>query len=90
MQQQDDANALQLQQQIAALDNMAKQCLAPEALSRYGSIKAAHPQKALQLMLVIAQMAQQGQLRERLTDAQLREMLLRLEAPKKEFRITRK
>ncbi|MFH1637972.1 MAG: DNA-binding protein [Candidatus Woesearchaeota archaeon] len=80
----------QLQQQIATLDNLAKQYLAPDALSRYGSIKAAHPEKALQVMMVIAQSVQNGQMRERMTDEQLKELLLRLEKPKREFRITRK
>ncbi len=81
---------MQMQQQIATLDTLAKQYLTTDALSRYGSIKAAHPEKALQVMLVIAQSAQQGRLKEKLTDAQLKELLRGMEKPKKEFRITRK
>lgn len=90
MQQDALKEQAQLQQQIAALDNMAKQYLTAQALSRYGSIKAAHPEKAIQVMVVITQSVQNGQMKEKMTDEQLKELLLRLEKPRKEFRMVRK
>jgi programmed cell death protein 5 len=89
-----DTNALneqvQLQKQIQALEEIAKQYLDKDAISRYGTLKTAHPEKAVQVIALIAQAAQSGQIRGKITDAEFKEFLVRLEPAKKRFSITRK
>lgn len=89
-----DTNALneqlQLQKQIKALEDIAKQYLDKDAISRYGTLKTAHPEKAVQVIALIAQAAQTGQLRGKIGDAEFKEFLIRLEPEKKRFSITRK
>ncbi|MBM3199849.1 hypothetical protein FJZ53_02840 [Candidatus Woesearchaeota archaeon] len=80
----------QLQKQIAVLETVAKQAMSKEAVIRYGNLKAAHPEKALQLIAIIAQAIQQGQLNEQITDEKLKNLLIQLEPPKKEFKMTKK
>lgn len=81
---------IQLQRQIAVLENIAKQKMTKEAITRYGNLKSAHPEKAIQLIAIIAQAVQQGQITEMVTDEKLKQLLIQLEPPKKEFKITKK
>lgn len=81
---------LKLQQQINALETLAKQYMTNEAISRYGNIKSAHKEKALQLIAIIAQLIQQNQIKEKITDAQLKQLLINLNEPKRETKIIRK
>ncbi|MBU2634381.1 MAG: hypothetical protein KJ674_03990 [Nanoarchaeota archaeon] len=83
MENQDEA------QRFQQLENIVKQYLNKEALLRYGNIKAAHPQKALQIITILAQLIENQQLNEKLTNEQFKNLLLNL-TEKKEFRITRK
>lgn len=89
-----DADALneqlQLQKQIKALEEIAKQYLDKEAISRYGTLKTAHPEKAVQVIALIAQAAQTGQIHGKISDEEFKEFLIRLEPAKKRFSITRK
>ncbi len=78
-----------LQQQIAQVEAVAKQFLSNEAIARYGSVKSAHPQKAMQVIAIIAQLAQQGQLREKLSDEEFKQLLLQLEPKRHTTRISR-
>lgn len=79
----------QLQQQIEALERVVKQKLTKEALQRYGNLKTAHPEKAMQLLAVIGQLLQTHRI-DQITDGQLREILIQIQPEKKEFRIKRK
>lgn len=79
----------QLQQQIDQLESVVKQIFTKEALSRYGNIKAAHPEKAVQLLVVLGQLIQQGKIKQ-INDSQLKEILKKLTPEKKEFKIKRK
>lgn len=81
---------IQLQKQIAMLEAIAKQKMTKEAILRYGNLKAAHPEKAIQLIAILAQAIQQGQLTEQVTDEKLKNLLIQLEPEKKEFKITQK
>lgn len=65
------------------------QILTPEARSRLANLKVAKPKFAEQLELQLIQLAQAGKLSSRVTDAQLREILDRLQARKREFKIRR-
>lgn len=78
-----------LQEQIATLEALAKQWMTAEALTRWGTLKSAHPEKALQIAALIAQRAQQGHLKQKLTDVELKSLLAYLQAPKKETKIRR-
>ncbi|GEM_PF-559564 len=50
----------QASQQIAALETMIKTRLTRDALQRYGNIKAAHPEKAVQLLVVLGRLINTG------------------------------
>ena len=76
--------------QIQELENNAKQYLDSEALSRYGNIKLTRPEKAFQIAVLITQLVQSGQFKDKISDDQLKDLLMKLQEPKKEFRFTRK
>ncbi len=84
--QQESAEDQQLQQQIRQLDSIARQFLSKEALMRYGTIKTAHPELALQVMVVINQFVQQNRIKQ-IDDVQLKEILMHLSPKKKEMQI---
>ena len=50
MNQQELQEQVKLQEQIAQLENVVKQYLTKEALQRYGNLKVAHPQKAMEII----------------------------------------
>ncbi|MBR9699839.1 hypothetical protein GOV09_05255 [Candidatus Woesearchaeota archaeon] len=87
-QQQDQEQ--QMQQQVAQLEHMVKQHLTKDAIERYGNLKTAHAEKALRLIAVVAQAIQQGQIKEKITDEQLKRLLQGIEPAKKDFTIKRK
>jgi len=78
----------QMQQQISQLEGIVKQVLTKDALERYGNLKAAHPEKAVQLLVVLAQAIQSGQVT-KVDDNTLKELLKKLTPEKKEFKIKR-
>lgn len=79
-----------LQQQVAQLEKAAKLWMTPEAVSRYGNLKTAHPDKALQVAVLIAEFVQSGKIHKLITDEQLKELLIYLEQRKQEMKIKRK
>ena len=78
----------QLRQQVDQLEQVIRQCLTKEALQRYGNLKTAHPEKAVQLLVILAQLIQNGA--ERIDDEMLKKILVRLTPEKREFKIKRK
>ena len=74
----------EIQKKLAIL-----QVMTPEARGRLANIRAAKPEFAEQLELQLIQLAQSGRLGSKITDAQLREILSRLQARKREFKIRR-
>lgn len=76
----------QLQAQMEQLDAVIKQKLSKEALIRYGNIKVAHPELAVQLMLILAQAIQQQNI-QTITDQQLKALLEKLLPKKREIKI---
>ncbi|MBS3096933.1 hypothetical protein J4480_05860 [Candidatus Woesearchaeota archaeon] len=87
-QQQADEQA-QIQQQIEHIENIVRQFLTKEALARYGGLKTAHREKALQLLLVLFQTIQKGQVHGKIEDSLLKKILEQLTPKKKEIRIKR-
>jgi programmed cell death protein 5 len=79
----------QLQGQIEQLETAVKQFLTKDALQRYGNLKAAHQEKAVQLLVILGQALQQGQITKKITDAQLKNILMQMQKEKKEFKIKR-
>ena len=79
-----------LQKQIMQIENMAKQYMNQEALQRYSNLKTAHPQKAIQAAGIIAQLASQNQIKEKITYIQFKSLLLTIEPERRETRIIRK
>lgn len=78
----------QMQQQVQQLEEIIKQVLTKEALERYGNLKAAYPERAVQLLVVLAQAIQSGQIT-KIDDGTLKQLLKKLTPEKKEFRIKR-
>ncbi len=66
-----------------------QQILTPEARSRLANIRAAKPEFAEQIELQLIQLAQAGRVTSQITDAQLREILKRLQERRRKFRIRR-
>ena len=78
----------QLQQQIQQLEAIVKQALTKEALERYGNLKAAFPDRAVQLLVILTQAIQSGQIN-KIDDKTLKEVLKKITPKKKEFKIKR-
>jgi len=87
--QEDYQQEAQMQQQLQQLESMVKGIFTKEALERYGNIKAAHPDKAVQLLVLIGQAMQNGQIRGQIDDETFRKVLIQLTPQKKEFKVRR-
>ncbi|MEI7434420.1 MAG: DNA-binding protein [Methanomicrobiales archaeon] len=91
-QQQSDQNEeLERQRQVETQIHMVlMQIMEPDARERLNTIKITKPDfaKAVEQQLVL--LAQSGRLKSKITDQQLKELLLQLTPKKKEFRISRK
>jgi DNA-binding TFAR19-related protein (PDSD5 family) len=79
----------QIQQQVEQMETVVKQYLTAEAITRYGSIKAAHKEKAIQLLVLLFQTIQAGQIRQKLDDKTLKAFLEKITPQKREFKIKR-
>ncbi|MDI6690305.1 MAG: DNA-binding protein [Candidatus Bathyarchaeota archaeon] len=76
----------QIEQQKQAL---LRKILTPDARQRLTNLKMVRPEFTEQLELQLIQLAQQGKLPIPLTDAQLKQILIQLQAQKREPRIRR-
>lgn len=78
----------QLNQQIEQLESMVRQKLSKDALARYGSLKTAHPETAMQLLSILGQAIQAGQIRKEISDEEFKGLLSKIhKATRKEFHI---
>lgn len=78
---------IKLAQQIRLLENIAKQKMTRDAITRYGNLKLAHPEIAIKVIAIIAQAIQLGQIKETIDDANFKELLKQIQQDKKHFRI---
>ena len=78
-----------IQQQIEQMENIVKQFMTKDALARYGSLKTAHHEKALQLLLILFQAIQKGQIQDKINDSTLKKVLEQLTPNKKDIKIKR-
>lgn len=88
-QQEQIQEEAQLEQQIQQLEAIVKQYLTKEALERYGNIKTAQPDKAVQVLAILGQLIQTGRV-QKVDDHLFKEILLKITPKKREFKITRK
>jgi len=88
MQQQSQEQA-QAQQQLEYIENVVKQFLSKEALMRYGSLKAAHQDKAFQVAMILFQAIQKGQVKSKIDDLTLKKVLEQLTPVKRDIKIQR-
>ena len=79
----------QVQQQVDQMETVVKQFLTKDALTRYGNLKAAHKEKALQLLVVLLQAIQKGQVQDKIDDTLLKKILGEITPKKKEIKIKR-
>jgi len=82
--QAEQRRQFEIQKKLAIL-----QIMTPEARSRLANIRAVKPEFAEQLELQLIQLAQSGRLGSKITDAQLRDILAKLQARKRKFKIRR-
>lgn len=87
--QEEHARKERLAQAEDQIRAVLTQILTPEARSRLANIKAAKPEYASQIELLLVQLAQSGQLQGKITDVQLKNLLAKVSKPKKDFRIRR-
>ena len=66
-----------------------QQILTPEARSRLANIRAAKPEFAEQIEIQLIQLAQSGRVSSQITDAQLKEILRRVQDRKRDIKIRR-
>ena len=89
LQQEKSQEQSQIQQQIEQMENTVRQFMTKDALARYGSLKTAHHEKALQLLLILFQAIQKGQIQDKINDSTLKKVLEQLTPKKKEIKIKR-
>lgn len=74
-----DMQAQQEEQMREQLKQIASQILTDEARSRLGNIRAAKPDMASQIELQLVQLYKMGQIQDKITDDQLKDLLQRLQ-----------
>ena len=84
-----EAEAQQINQQIMQIEAVVKSKMSKEAIQRYGNLKMAHPNKAVQALLAMSQLLRIGEISQ-FDDNTFKELLLHLQDKKKEIKITRK
>jgi len=81
----------QAQQQIELQKQaILRRILTPEARSRLNNLKIVKPEFANQLELQLIQLVQSGRIQTPITDEQLKEILIRLQAQRRDIKITRR
>ena len=79
----------QIQQQVEQIESVVRQFFTKEALARYGTLKTAHREKALQLLVVLFQAIQKGQIQGKVDDSTLKKILEQMTPKKRDIKITR-
>lgn len=81
---------VELQKQVLQLENSVKPYLSKEAITRYSNLKTAHPDKAIQILMIIFQGINEGKITGMLSDNDFKGMLMQFKQPKREFKITKR
>ena len=69
---------LELVKNIKIIENVAKSKMSGEAISRYGNLKTAYPDKAVRVISYIAEAVHSGQIKDMIKDEQFKELLKRI------------
>ncbi len=77
-----------LEQQIQQLEMLVRSRFTKGALERFGALKSAHPEKAVQVLLILGQLIDAGKAKT-VDENQLRELLSHI-SPRRDFKIQRK
>jgi programmed cell death protein 5 len=86
----DEQQRGQVQQEIEVQKQaLLRRILTPDARSRLTNLKMVKPEFAQQLELQLIQLAQRGRVDIPVTDKQLKEILVRLQSGRREFKIRR-
>jgi len=81
----------QVQQQIEVQKQaILRRILTPEARQRLNNLKMVKPDFANALEIQLIQLAQAGRVQTPITDGQLREILIKLQAQRRDIKITRR
>jgi len=88
MQQQVDEES-KVQQQIEQLESIVSHFLTREAFSRYCSLKTVHKEKSIQLIAVLAQAIQNGQIKQKIDDEMLKKILEQITPKQRDIKIKR-
>ena len=86
--QQQSQEEEEMKQQIEQLEAVVKQALTKEALERYGNLKAAFPDRAVQLLVILVQALQSGQIKN-IDDNTLKDILKKITPKKRDIKINR-
>ena len=78
---QNNENA-ELEQQITQLENAVKTVMTPEARSRYTNIKLASPSRAIDILVMLAQIIQTGKAKQ-IDDVTFKSILTKIQPQKK-------
>ena len=74
----------------AQKENILKQILTSDARMRLNNIKMVKPELSSMVEQYLIGMASQGKVRSQLTDDQLKQILLSIQQPKRDFKINRR
>jgi len=86
----EEQQQIQVQQQIEIQKQaLLRRILASDARRRLTNLKMVKPEFAEQLELQLIQLAQQGKINIPVTDEQLKEILVRIQSGRREFKIRR-
>ena len=86
----EEQREVQAQQQLESQKQaLLRRILTPEARSRLTNLNIVKPEFTQQLELQLIQLAQQGRINIPITDEQLKELLVRLQSGKRDYKIRR-
>lgn len=87
---EDEQKQAQAQQQLESQKQaLLRRILTPKSRSRLTNLKMVKPEFTQQLELQLIQLAQQGRINVPITDKQLKELLVRLQSSKRDYKIRR-
>ena len=84
----EQANEQQQAEVQAQKEALLRQILTPEARARLTNVRMVKPQFAEQIEMQLIQLASSGKLKDRVTDEQLKTLLLQLQGKERERKIT--
>jgi len=88
--EQDDSNPQKEAEITAQKEHILKQLLSPEARLRLNNVRMVKPDLAALVENYLIGMASQGKLQSQITDDQLKQILMSVQQPKRDFKINRR